>query len=123
MSDNETIVRNFVAAWSRLDAEELLGYFTDDIVYHNMPMAPLSGMAMVRVGISTFLKDWTATRWELTNIMAAGDVVMTERVDHIEAHGKSLGLPVCGIFELRGGKIAVWRDYFDMATYAKAFAG
>ncbi|HPU15848.1 MAG TPA: limonene-1,2-epoxide hydrolase family protein [Polymorphobacter sp.] len=122
MSDNETIVRNFVAAWSRLDAEELLGYFTDDIVYHNMPMAPLSGMAMVRVGITTFLKDWTATRWELLNIMAAGNVVMTERVDHIEAHGKAFGLPVCGIFELRDGKIAVWRDYFDMGTYAKAFA-
>ena len=52
MSDNETIVRNFVAAWSRLDAEELLDYFTDDIVYHNMPMAPLRGMAMVRVGIT-----------------------------------------------------------------------
>ncbi len=122
MTDNETIVRNFVAAWARRDADELMGYFTDDIIYHNMPMAPLAGLAMVRVGISTFLKEWTATQWDLRNIMAAGDVVMTERVDNITAHGKQLALPVCGIFELRGGKIAVWRDYFDMGTYAKAFA-
>jgi len=122
MADNAQIVRAFITAWSRRDVDELMGYFTDDIVYHNMPTAPLTGSAQVRGGIANFLKDWTDTHWEIRNLMAAGDVVMTERVDNIEAHGKQFGLPVCGIFELRGGKIAVWRDYFDLGSYVRAFA-
>ncbi len=38
--DNEKIIREFIEAWSRLDAEELSGYFTEDGVYHNMPSGP-----------------------------------------------------------------------------------
>ena len=28
--------------------------------------------------------------------------------------GKEWALPVVGIFEVKNGKIAVWKDYFDM---------
>ena len=31
-------------------------------------------------------------------------------------------LPVTGVFELVDGKIAAWRDYFDMATITSAFS-
>jgi limonene-1,2-epoxide hydrolase len=41
--DNETIIREFIDAWSRLDAEELSRYFTEDGVYHNMPTGPVAG--------------------------------------------------------------------------------
>jgi limonene-1,2-epoxide hydrolase len=27
-----------------------------------------------------------------------------------------------GVFEMHNGKIRVWRDYFDLATYTKAIA-
>jgi limonene-1,2-epoxide hydrolase len=30
-------------------------------------------------------------------------------------------LPVMGVFEVQDGKIAAWRDYFDMAAITKAF--
>jgi limonene-1,2-epoxide hydrolase len=26
-------------------------------------------------------------------------------------------VPVAGVFEISGGKIKAWRDYFDLATY------
>jgi limonene-1,2-epoxide hydrolase len=28
-----------------------------------------------------------------------------------------------GVLELRGGKIAAWRDYFDLATWTKQASG
>jgi ketosteroid isomerase-like protein len=34
---NEQVVLDFFAAWSRLDAAEIAGYFTEDGIYHNMP--------------------------------------------------------------------------------------
>jgi len=120
MADNITIVRDFIAAWSRLDADELVGYFTDDGTYHNMPAAPVSGRDNVRKLIKGFLSTWTATQWDVVNIVAAGDVVIAERIDRTRLGPKSVDLPCCGVFEMKGGKIKVWRDYFDMGTYVKA---
>jgi limonene-1,2-epoxide hydrolase len=120
MADNIGIVRDFIAAWSRLDADELVGYFTDDGTYHNMPAAPVSGRENVRKLIKSFLSTWTATQWDVVNIVATGDVVIAERIDRTRLGPKSVDLPCCGVFEMQGGKIKVWRDYFDMGTYVKA---
>jgi limonene-1,2-epoxide hydrolase len=35
-------------------------------------------------------------------------------------NGKPVDLPAAGVFEMEGGKIKVWRDYFDLATYTEA---
>lgn len=122
MNSNANIetVRAFIAAWSRLDTDELVAYFTHDGVYHNMPIAPAAGHEHLRSFISAFLKNWTATRWDVVNIAGAGDVVFVERIDRTMVGDKSVELPCCGVFEMKNGKIAVWRDYFDMATYTRA---
>lgn len=123
MPDNVSIVRDFIAAWSRLDVDELLAYFAEDGVYHNMPIAPVQGHAALRPFISGFLAGWTSTDWEIRTIIGAGDVVIAERIDRTIANGKPVDLPCCGVFELAGGKIKAWRDYFDMVTYTRALAG
>ena len=51
------------------------------------------------------------------------DVVLTERVDVFNLPGKSIELPVMGTFELRDGKIAAWRDYFDLNQFMTQMAG
>lgn len=122
MADNAQTVRDFIAAWPRMDVDEIVGYFTADGIYHNMPMAPVAGTDMLKGFIAAFLKDWTATSWDVVNLLAAGDIVIAERVDHIHIGDKACALPAVGVFELRGGKIAAWRDYFDLNTYAAAFA-
>jgi len=35
---NERTLRNFIAAWARLDVGESVSYFPEDGVYHNMPL-------------------------------------------------------------------------------------
>ena len=123
MSDNEQIIRDFIQAWSRLDAGELAAFFTEDGVYHNMPTTPVVGRAAVRGFIGSFLKSWTATEWEIVSLVSAGDIVVAERVDRTRMGDKTVDLPCCGVFEMQGGKIRVWRDYFDMGAYARAMAG
>ena len=122
MKSNEDIVRDFIAAWSRLDADEIVDYFAADGTYHNMMNRPVSGHDNLRRFIRGFIKDWTQTTWDILHIIARGDIVMTERLDRTRIGDKAVDLPCCGIFELRGGKIQVWRDYFDLATYTRAFA-
>ena len=73
MAENIDIVRNFIAAWSRLDAAELAGFFAEDGVYHNMPARPVAGRAAVQAFIAGFIKDWSATEWDVLNVVQAGD--------------------------------------------------
>jgi len=117
---NEAIVREFIAAWSRLDPAELAGYFCEDGTYHNMPTEPATGYKQVEEMIRRFTASWTETEWEILRLVADGDVVMAERVDHTKAGEKSVDLPCTGVFEMEGGKIKVWRDYFDLGTYVRA---
>ena len=122
MSTNEKIVRDFISAWSRLNVDELVDYFCKDGIYHNMPTDPVAGHEALRAFIGAFLTNWEKTDWEILNLLVDGDTVMVERLDRTVAAGKQVDLPCCGVFEMRQGKIAVWRDYFDMTTYIDALS-
>jgi len=120
MTKNEEIIRGFISAWSRLDPEELVQYFSQDGTYHNMPIAPVSGHQNLKRFIGAFLKNWTSTEWDILNLVSKGDVVIAERLDRTRVGEKALNLPCCGVFEMENGKIKIWRDYFDMATFSNA---
>jgi limonene-1,2-epoxide hydrolase len=120
MEDNERIIREFIQAWSRLDAEELASYFAEDGVYHNMPISPVSGRGNVEQFIRGFLAGWDQTSWEILHIASSGNLVIAERVDRTRSGDKAVDLPCVGLFELEAGKIRIWRDYFDFATYQRA---
>lgn len=120
MSDNVDTIRSFCAAWSRLDADELAGYFTDDGTYHNMPAQPVTGRDNVRAFIAGFLATWQETDWEILNIMGEGNIVIAERLDKTRTTQGNVDLPCVGVFELADGKIKLWRDYFDLNTFLSA---
>ena len=123
VSSNETTIREFLTAWSRLDADELAAYFTDDGVYYNMPTEPVEGRENIRAFMANFMGSWESTDWEILNIIVEGDIVMVERVDHTVALGNVIDLPCVGIFEMDGGKIKIWRDYFNLSTYTDGLQG
>lgn len=120
MGSNTEIIREFIGAWSRLDAEELVEYFTRDGTYYNIPAQPVSGRENLIAFIGAFLKDWSSTEWEILNLVGEGDLVIAERMDRTKVGDKNIDLPCCGVFEMQDGKIKEWRDYFDMNTYMKA---
>ena len=120
MNENERIIRDFVAAWQRLDPVQLASFFTDDGVYHNMPMGPVAGRENVENLIRGFSASWTQTDWEIVQLLCEGDLVIVERVDRTLAGDRSVDLPCTGVFEMEAGRIKVWRDYFDLTTYQRA---
>lgn len=122
MHDHARIVREFIAAWSRLDADELAEYFTDDGVYHNMPLQAVGGRDNVHAMIKGFIASWTETEWEIRSLLASGDTVIVERIDRIRSSAGNVDLPCVGVFEMEDGRIREWRDYFDLNTYAKAMS-
>ena len=117
--DPDRIVRDFCAAWERGDVEAIVEAFTDDAVYHNIPMAPCKGKEAIRAFIGGLLgDDASAVHFEILHQIADGNLVMNERIDTIVLKSGKVDLPVCGVFELTAnGKIAAWRDYFDMKQF------
>ena len=116
MTTPEQTVRRFIAAWNAMDFDAVIDGLAQDIYYHNMPMEPVVGID----GVREYLRSaWTFSEchWELVNIAVANETVLTERVDAFVINGRSVVLPLMGVFEVHNGKITVWRDYFDLADY------
>jgi limonene-1,2-epoxide hydrolase len=116
------VVCRFCAAWSDgTGADDLAAFFTEDAVYHNIPLAPVTGREAIANTIATFIRPGPpgieGIEFRVINIAADGPVVMTERVDVFKLPDKSFELPVMGTFEVSDGKINAWRDYFDMNQF------
>jgi limonene-1,2-epoxide hydrolase len=118
-TDSEKIVYDFCRAWARRNLDEIMSFFAEDAVYHNIPMAPANGKDAIRNVINMFLPMASAAEFRVLKTAASGDVVMNERVDMFQIGNKRVELPVAGVFEVRNGKIAAWRDYFDLATWTR----
>jgi limonene-1,2-epoxide hydrolase len=111
------LVQRFCDAWSRLDLDEILGFFSDDAVYHNIPMDPVVGPDAIRAFIEGFTGAVTHLEFRVDHIAAAGDAVLTERHDIFTFANGEIDLPVMGTFEVVDGKITAWRDYFDLNQF------
>ena len=116
------LVRRFCRAWSEnIGAAELAAFFTDDAVYHNIPLTPVIGREAIAKTIASFIRPGApgieSIEFRVLNIAANGPVVMTERVDVFKLTNKSFELQVMGTFEVKDGKINAWRDYFDQNQF------
>jgi limonene-1,2-epoxide hydrolase len=117
------LVRRFCAAWGDGDVDALVAFFTDDAVYHNIPISPVTGKDAIKTTIEGFTAGVDKIEFRVDAIAAHGDVVLTERVDVFTTPAKTIELPVMGTFETRDGKIAAWRDYFDLNQFMSQLNG
>jgi limonene-1,2-epoxide hydrolase len=118
-TEAEKIVADFCQAFERRNIDEIMGFFTDDAVYHNMPMEPAKGKDAIRTTINSFLPGSDKIEFKILHTASNNNIVFNERIDMIDIGEKRIELPVAGMFEVRGGKITLWRDYFDLQSYTK----
>ena len=101
-----------------------MGFFSEDAVYHNIPVQPVKGTAAIRGVIQGFLGMATQVDWIVHQLAETQEgVVLTERTDRFLIRGKWIELPVMGAFDLREGRITGWRDYFDMKQFQSQLSG
>jgi len=112
--ENMDLVKRFCADWARQDAELLADYFADSFEYMVWEGGPvITGKAEFIKQMGPFLKKLKSVDWEVLRSEAIGSMVINERIDHFYAHdSKHDNHPhLLGMFIVRDGKIAVWRDY------------
>ena len=124
MSGNRAVVQAFIDAFNANDLERILGFFDPDAVYHNIPVDPVQGVLAIRGVIAGFLGLAKEVDWVVHNIAETdAGTILTERTDRFLIQGKWVELPVMGAFVVRGGKIAEWRDDFDMKQFQDQLPG
>jgi limonene-1,2-epoxide hydrolase len=121
-SPADDLITEFCAKWATPGPKELAGYFTEDAVYHNIPMEPVKGRDAIEQFIAGFVAGFDGIDFQVHRQVSDGDLVMNERTDVMRRKGgEPIPLPVTGVFEIENGRIKAWRDYFDMATITSAF--
>ena len=111
------VVTAFLKAMETLDFDRALPLVADDCEYTNLPMTTVRGPDGVRAVLEPFFAPTIANEFKILRQVEAGGTVFIERLDrHQLGPERWAELPVTGVFEVRDGQIAVWRDYFDLAT-------
>ena len=125
MSDAKALVQEFCDRMVNRDVEALRGFLADDAIYQNVGMAASVGVDAIVADLARQLAMFPDSyAYEMKNIAADGDVVLTERLDFISVPGGTpVGLPVMGTFVVRNGKIVRWHDYFDLGLPGKMLSG
>ena len=118
------LVRTFIDLLVANQPDAACAMVSEDCEYDNVPMGKAFGPQGLRDTLTGFFSMCTGIDWEIIRQTSTGSVqhgtVLNEREDRFEIHGRWVTLPVAGIFEIRDGRITLWRDYFDKATLLDA---
>jgi limonene-1,2-epoxide hydrolase len=121
----ETITA-FLGRLGASDVDGAMELLTDDAVWINVTLPTVRGRRRIDRVVRELDRrgDFRAV---FHHIVADGDVVLTERTDELRIGRFAQRFWVYGRFELRDGKIAVWRDSFDwldiIVSLVRATAG
>jgi limonene-1,2-epoxide hydrolase len=120
----EQIVLDFAAAFPRKDIDYLVEAMSEDCVYANVPLPPLRGRAAFRDFTAPALARADRIEFIMLHIATARDglTVLTERIDVFHYGAQRVSVPLMGIFVVRDGRIAEWRDYADLSSFLKQMA-
>lgn len=121
-TDSVATVTAFLDALGRLDIDAALALLAEDIVYQNVSLPKAQGKEAVAKQLALMGRYCTAFEAINHRIVGDGNTVLTERTDIIEVGKIRSEFWVCGTFEVRDGRIVLWRDYFDWANLLGAAA-
>jgi ketosteroid isomerase-like protein len=105
------IVRAWVDAFNRADVEGLASLYHPDAVNHQVALEPVEGREAIR---AMFAREFGAAKMVciVENLFEDGDWAILEWRD-------PLGLRRRGFFQVRDGKIAFQRGYWDKLSFLK----
>lgn len=110
-------VKAFMKAMEPLDYDTAVTFLSDDCEYTNPPpLGTVKGPAGMRAVLEPFFSPTLENEFRVLRSATDGPIVILERLDRHRLATGWVELPVTGVYEVHGGRITYWRDYFDLAT-------
>lgn len=109
------VARQMFAAWHALDWPKVYSLFAEDGVLHSMMDEPVVGRAAVQERLGRLAPGIARIELQVKHLGVVDGRVFVERVDDFDYKGHHGRVPVVGVLEIEGGKVKVWREYYDRA--------
>ena len=113
---NARVVETFLYALQDEDFDAAGSVLADNVEWQNVGIPAINGRRRV-MKIFRSGQGRMAFEVKFHRIAAEGNAVLTERTDALIIGPLRLQFWVCGVFEVHGGKITLWRDYFDFFEF------
>ncbi|MGB8504838.1 MAG: limonene-1,2-epoxide hydrolase family protein [Mycobacterium sp.] len=118
-TDPARTVETFLYALRDKDFDAAEALLADDVIYQNVGYSTVRGRRRTMKLMRGLDRPSVGFDVKFHRIAVDGTSVLTERTDvlgfgRFEAH-----FWVCGVFEVRDGRITLWRDYFDGIDFLK----
>ena len=117
------IVQRFAAAFNREDVDALLACFTDDATYRDGFFGLHAGHAALRPMFERMFREGRDYRWTMERVVEEGGTaaaewsfgyVVTDAIPR--SAGRRVQFAGMSIFELREGRIAAYREHFNVGA-------
>ncbi|MDO3664773.1 MULTISPECIES: limonene-1,2-epoxide hydrolase family protein [Acinetobacter] len=118
-AQSEEVVERFLTALVEQDHNVISELLHSDVLYTNVSLPTLRGGKRVAALIKLALSSSRKLQVKNHQIVAKGNIVLTERTDIVEIGPLHIGFWVCGTFKVENGKIILWRDYFDWLNVSR----
>jgi steroid delta-isomerase-like uncharacterized protein len=117
------IVRAFASAFNRQDVDGLLRCFTEDATYVDNFFGPHAGQPALRAMFERMFREGKAYLWQMDQVVESSERAAAEwRFSYTvtdavpRSAGRSIAFSGMSLFELSGGRIAAYREYFDVGV-------
>lgn len=123
MGQAKDTVLKFIGEWKagkEAHHEAYRRFFRDDTVWENHGWRTTVGSNEAIELLKS--AEAAGVEAEIRHICEEGNIVFTERLDHIFDENRTLitSIRVVGVFEIKDDKICMWREYFDTKLWDKA---
>ena len=105
------LVRRWVDAFNRGDAEALAGFYAEDAINHQVAEEPVAGRAAIREMFAAGFRQ-ADMACLIEHLFQDGEWAILEWRD-------PLGLRGCGFFHVVDGRITFQRGYWDKLTFLR----
>jgi len=105
------LLKNWVAAFNRADADEVAKFYSEDAVNHQVVQEPVSGRDAIR---EMFAREFARATMvcQIENIFQDGEWAILEWTD-------PKGLRGCGFFNIVDDHIVFQRGYFNELSFLR----
>lgn len=117
--DNAHTVEVLLSSLQSQDIDGAGEVLDDNLIYQNVGFPTIRGRARA-MKLFRSMEGRAGFEVKIHRIAVNGSSVLTERTDVLQFGRLRLQFWVCGVFEVSGGRITLWRDYFDMWDMTKA---
>lgn len=120
------ILLSLIERWKVKDIDGVLALMDDDIVWHYAAAIapPVQGKAKARKLLERLAPQIGEVRWRVFDHAERGDRLFVEGVDeYVTPDGKLVSAPYAGVVEVKDGRIAALREYFDIGVVNALKAG